>query len=102
MAKIVQVITAKINNNHDHAAALEANRKLKAALAPHGIGVAAHYSMEAGPASGYSTLSFTFPSAAKWAELVDSDNENLQKLRSTLLEHSGEITSTSLLQEVEL
>jgi len=102
MAKIVQTITAKINNNHDHAAALEANRKLKAALAPHGIGVASHYSMEAGPASGYTTLSLSFPSAVKWAELVDSDNENLKKMRATLLEHCGEIVSTSLLQEVEL
>lgn len=102
MAKIVQTITAKINNNHDHAAAQAANRKLKEALAPHGIHVAAHYSMEAGPASGFSTLSFTFPSATKWGEMVDSDKETLVKMRATLLEHCGEIVSTSLLQEVEL
>ncbi len=102
MAKIIQTITAKLNNNHDHQAALEATRKLKAALAEHGIGVHAHLSIEAGPASGYVTTSYTFPSAVKWAEFVDSDKETLQKLRSIMVEHSGEIASTSLLQEVEL
>jgi len=102
MAKIVQTITAKINNNHDHAAAIEATRKMKAALAEHGVDVHAHIAMEAGPASGYVTTSFTFPSAVKWAEMVDSDNENLKKMRDIMVQHSGEIAATSLLQEVEL
>ncbi|MDE2596093.1 MAG: hypothetical protein KGL44_04350 [Sphingomonadales bacterium] len=102
MAKIVQTVVAKLNNNHDHTAALEATRKLKAALAEHGIGVNAHLSIEAGPASGYVTTSFTFPSAVKWAELVDSEKDTLQKMRSIMVEHSGEIISSSLLQEIDL
>ena len=102
MAKIIQTITARVNNNHDHAEAIEATRKLKAALAEHGIGVQAHLSIEAGPASGYVTTSFTFPSAVKWAELVDSEKDTLKKMREMMVAHTGEITSTSLLQEIDL
>ena len=102
MSKLVQTITVKIVNDHDHAAALEGLKKIKAGLAPHDIGVAAHIALEAGPASGHAVISFAYPSAAKWAEMVDSDNPELQELRQKMLKNNANLVSTSLLQEVEL
>ena len=101
MSKLVQTITMKVKSTSDHAKALETLRKIKAAMAPHGIGVAAHLSIEAGPASGYVVISYQFPSAAKWGELVDSNKDTLQKLRQEILANA-EVASTSLLQEIEL
>ena len=102
MAKIVQTTTMKVTNKFDHAKALEEIKRVKAALAPHEIGVASHLAIEAGPASGYATVSFLFPSAVKWAELVDSKKDTLQSFRQRILENNGDIVSTSLLQEIEL
>ena len=102
MAKIVQTITMKVTNKYDHVKALEHLKKVKASLSEHGIGVASHLSIEAGPASGYATVSFLFPSAVKWAELVDSNKDTLQRFRQQILENNGDIVSTSLLQEMEL
>jgi len=100
MSKIVQVITAKITDDHDHEKALEGVKKVKTLLAPHGVAVRAHMAIEAGPASGYVTVTFEFDSAAKWAEFVDSDKESLREVRTKMLK--GHIVSTSLMQEVEL
>jgi hypothetical protein len=103
MAKLVQTITMKVSNKSDAAKAFkERLGKIKKDLAPHDIGVAAHLSMEAGPASGYCTISYLFPSAVKWAELVDSNKDTLQRLRQEILENNTDIVSTSLLQEIEL
>jgi len=102
MSKLVQTITLKVTNKFDHAKALETIKKLKASVAPHEIGVAAHLAIEAGPASGYCTVSLSFPSAVKWAELVDSNKESLQQFRRQVLENNGDIVSTSLLQEIPL
>ena len=102
MAKLVQTITMKVTNKFDHAKAMEEIKKIKAAVAPHEIGVACHLAIEAGPASGYATVSFLFPSAVKWAELVDSKKDTLQRFRQQVLENNGDIVSTSLLQEIEL
>ncbi len=102
MAKIVQTITMKVTNKFDHAKALEEIKRVKAAVAPHEIGVACHLAIEAGPASGYATVSFLFPSAVKWAELVDGKKDTLQSFRQRILENNGDIVSTSLLQEIEL
>ena len=101
MAKIVQTITMKVKSASDHAKALDALRKIKAALAPHEIGVSAHLSIEAGPASGYVTVSYLFPSATKWGELADSNKDTLQRLRQEILANA-DVASTSLLQEIEL
>ncbi|MDR2858767.1 MAG: hypothetical protein LBV50_13130, partial [Novosphingobium sp.] len=100
MAKLVQTITVKVNNKADYASRHASVKKLKNDLAPHGIGVASHVAIEAGPASGYATLSFSFPSAGKWAEFVDSQHASLQEFRKKLAENNDEIVSTSLLQEV--
>ena len=102
MAKLIQTITVKVANDHDHTQTVEATKKIKEALAPHDIGVHSHLAIEAGPASGYATISFSFPSAAKWAELVDSDKDTLLSLRKKMLENNADIVSTSLLQEIEL
>jgi len=102
MSKLVQTITMKVTNKFSHAKALEEAKKLKASLAPHEIGVACHLAIEAGPASGYCTVSFLFPSAVKWAELVDSKKDTLQSFRQQILENNSDIVSTSLLQEIEL
>jgi len=102
MSKLVQLITVKIVDDHDHAEAMANLKKMKEGLAPHGIDVAAHMAIEAGPASGHAVISLAFPSAAKWAEMVDSDNEHLKNLRKKMLENNANIVSTSLLQEVEL
>jgi hypothetical protein len=101
MTKLVQTITMKVRGTSDHAKSLETLKKIKAAMAPHGIGVSAHLSIEAGPASGYVTVSYQFPSAVKWGELADSNKDNLQKLRQEILANA-DIASTSLLQEIEL
>jgi uncharacterized protein YebE (UPF0316 family) len=101
MAKLVQTITMKVKGTSDHAKSLEVLKKIKAAMAPHGIGVSAHLSIEAGPASGYVTVSYQFPSAVKWGELVDSNKDTLQRLRQEILTHA-DVASTSLLQEIEL
>jgi hypothetical protein len=102
MAKLVQTITMKVSNKSDTDKALERLKQIKKDLAPHNIGVAAHLSIEAGPASGYCTVSYSYPSAVKWAELVDSNKETLQRLRKEILENNTNIVSTSLLQEIEL
>jgi hypothetical protein len=90
----------KVKAVPDRDKVIDALKKIKADLAPHGIGVAAHLSIEAGPASGYVTVSYSFPSAVKWAELVDSNKDTLQRLRQEAVAHSGDIVGTSLLQEI--
>ena len=103
MAKLVQTMTMKVKStsDSDRAKALETLKKIKSAMAPHGIGVSAHLSIEAGPASGYVTVSYQFPSAVKWGELADSNKDTLQKLRQEIVGHA-DIVGTSLLQEIEL
>ena len=103
MSKLVQTITMKVSNKSNAAKAFkEKLGKIKKDLAPHNIGVAAHLSIEAGPASGYCTVSYLYPSAGKWAEMVDSNKDTLQRLRQEILENNSDIVSTSLLQEIEL
>jgi hypothetical protein len=101
MTKLVQTITMKLKGTPDREKGLDTLRKIKAAMAPHGVGVAAHLSIEAGPASGYVTVSYLFPSAVKWGELADGSKDTLQRLRQEILANA-DVVSTSLLQEIEL
>jgi hypothetical protein len=100
MAKLVQSITLKIQENHEQA--LKEIKELKTFLEGKGVGVRAFWLIEAGAESGNAVVAMEFRDAAAWAALVDSEDPELQAMRRRGVEHPNVVIATALAQEVEL
>lgn len=62
------------------------------------------WAIEAGEQSGNVTLAVEYPSAAAWAAVVDSDDDEMNRVRQHLANRAGpvQILGTSLLREVDI
>jgi len=100
MSKLVQSITLKVQENHDQA--LQEIKSLKTFLETKGVGVRAFWLIEAGAESGNAVVAMEFPNAAAWADLVDSDDPELQAMRRRGVEHPNVVIATALAQEIDL
>ena len=99
MSKIVQSTTFRLVANHDEA--LGEVKRVKKFMESKGVGVRAFWAIEAGAESGTATVAFEFPNAAAWAELVDSQDPELEKMRRRGAEANVTVNS-ALLQEIDL
>jgi hypothetical protein len=101
MAKIIQTVTVKMLEESEHNEALEAIKRYKKYMEGKGASVSVAFAFEAGPASGYTTVATTFPSATAWAKLVDDNSAELTEVRNRALKAKN-IASTSLLQVIDI
>ena len=101
MAKIIQTVTVKMLEDGEHKEALEAIKRYKKFMEGKGASVSVAFAIEAGPASRYTTVATTFPSATAWAKLVDDESTEMTEVRNRALKAKN-IVSTSLLQAVDI
>src|SRR6516225_11951296 len=99
MSKLSQSTTFRTEGNPE--AALEEVKGIKKFMEGKGVGVRAFWAIEAGAESGAATVAYEFPNAAAWAELVDSQDPELGKMRRRGAEANVTVNS-ALLQEIDL
>ena len=79
MAKLVQSLTFRLEENHDEA--MGAIKQLKTSMASRGVTLWAFWAIEAGLESGTAAVPLEFPNAAAWAALVNSEDAELLEMR---------------------
>ncbi|MFV0257127.1 MAG: hypothetical protein ACK5PP_01590 [Acidimicrobiales bacterium] len=104
MAVLLQTFRTRVRPGKLEEAQAEAKRAKELYEGRGASSVRAFWSIDAGDHSGDVTIVVEYPDAAAWSANVDSDDDEMHRVRSFLANGEGplEVLGTSLLREVNL
>ena len=102
MSVILQTFTIRAKEGKLEEARAEVDRAKEIYLSRGATSARLFWAIDAGEHSGDAILAVEYANAAAWAAVVDSDDDEMKRVRQHLANRSGpvEILGTSLLREV--